>query len=391
MTYSLQMAGILQFSIRQSSEAEALFTSVERLSYYTTDTPQETVYAREALAVMDADLVAQAKRDSAASSSSSASSSGSGHAGPSSYELPSVSPRVLALAPGWDPKSWPEELKGWPWSGRIDVRDLVVSYRTSAEPVLKSVSFTLPSGSSLGVVGRTGSGKSTLLQSLFRMVDPSSGSILIDGVEIGSAPLQQLRSRLTLVPQDPTLFIGTIRRNLDPFDQFPDAACWDALERGAMADRIRAAGGLEAEVTEAGGNFSAGERQLLCLCRALLRDCRVLVLDEATSQTDSGTDSKIQEVVRGLSGVTLLVVAHRLETVMDSDVILVLDGGRVGEMGSPAALLGLTEGAEACTAPSRGLLKAMVDGTDEATADSLRAIALSAAKAHIADGRVASA
>lgn len=371
MTYSLQMAGILQFSIRQSSEAEALFTSVERLSHYASDTPQEAIFAEGSLATSDAALQAEA------APASLPATPGAGPRGTgSSYSLPHVSPRVLALAPGWDPKSWPAQLSGWPWRGRIDVRDLVVGYRTSAEPVLKGVSFTLPAGSSMGVVGRTGSGKSTLLQSLFRMVDPSSGSILIDGVGIGSAPLQQLRSSLTLVPQDPTLFIGTVRHNLDPFDQFEDDACWHALERGAMADRIRAAGGLGAEVTEAGGNFSAGERQLLCLCRALLRDCRVLVLDEATSQTDSGTDAKVQEVVRSLHGVTLLVVAHRLETVMDSDVILVLDGGRVGEVGSPASLLGLAGTAQA--KGSRGLLKAMVEGADEATAARLRAIALSA-------------
>jgi ABC-type multidrug transport system fused ATPase/permease subunit len=360
MSYALQMAGIFQFAARQMAETEALFTSVERLGYYTENTPQERVYLSEPLAGVD-------KLESAGSA-------------PAVSDV-KVRQEVLNLVPGWDPKSWPRELAAWPSKGRIKAVDLTVRYESSDKPVLKGVSFDLPAGCSLGIVGRTGSGKSTLLQSLFRMVDAERGYLEIDGVPLGSAPLYQLRSRLTLVPQDPTLFVGTVRSNLDPFNQYSDDACLDALSRAGLKDRIDAAEGLRSVVTEGGSNYSAGERQLMCLARALLRDARVLVLDEATSQTDSETDQRVQRVLRALKGRTVIVVAHRLETIADCDAILALEDGQVAEFGNPAELLGETLSRPVAVPKVEGvhpgLFSELVAGTGSETAAFLRKVAVS--------------
>ena len=194
----------------------------------------------------------------------------------------------------------------------------------------------------LGVCFVTGGGKSTLMTSLYRIVEPCGGRIIIDGIDVSQMGLTDLRSRLALVPQDPVIFSGTVRANLDPFDAVGgDAYIWQALEQAGMADTIRhMAGCLDAEISEGGGNLSTGQRQLLCMARALLRRTKILVLDEATSNVDSSTDQLIQSTIRtAFKDCTVLTIAHRLNTIIDSDRIMVLDAGQLVEFDSPATLL----------------------------------------------------
>lgn len=180
------------------------------------------------------------------------------------------------------------------------------------------------------------------MTSLYRIVEPCGGRIIIDGIDVSQMGLTDLRSRLALVPQDPVIFSGTVRANLDPFDAVGgDALIWQALEQAGMADTIRhMAGGLDAEISEGGGNLSTGQRQLLCMARALLRRTKILVLDEATSNVDSSTDQLIQSTIRtAFKDCTVLTIAHRLNTIIDSDRIMVLDAGQLVEFDSPATLL----------------------------------------------------
>lgn len=185
-------------------------------------------------------------------------------------------------------------------------------------------------------------GKSTLATTLFRLQEPTKGSIWIDGVDISTIGLETLRSKLSIIPQDPVLFAGTVRYNLDPFDQHDETALWRALEQSYMREAVEAMPKkLEAPVQENGSNLSVGERQLLCLARALLRDSRILIMDEATSAADSRTDQKIQATVREafVGKRTLLTIAHRLDTILNSDRIMVLDQGHIAEFNTPATLL----------------------------------------------------
>ena len=180
------------------------------------------------------------------------------------------------------------------------------------------------------------------MTSLYRIVEPCGGRIVIDNIDVSQLGLTDLRSRLALVPQDPVIFSGTVRANLDPFDAVGgDVYIWQALEQAGMADTIRhMAGGLDAQISEGGGNLSTGQRQLLCMARALLRRTKILVLDEATSNVDSSTDQLIQSTIRtAFKDCTVLTIAHRLNTIIDSDRIMVLDAGRLVEFDTPAALL----------------------------------------------------
>lgn len=213
-----------------------------------------------------------------------------------------------------------------------------MSYADHLPPVLSHVSVSIAAGEKVGVCGRTGAGKSSLMLALFRILEARTGTVTIDGVDIGGVGLDDLRSRLAIIPQDPMLFSGTLRYNLDPTDAYPDGALWDAVTAVQMAEYVRSQGGLGMAVTEGGENLSVGQRQLLCMARALLRRSRVLVLDEATASTDVASDAIIQRRLRALTGVTQLTIAHRINTIIDSDKILVLDGGRVVEFGPPAAL-----------------------------------------------------
>ncbi|CAK9137377.1 unnamed protein product [Ilex paraguariensis] len=229
----------------------------------------------------------------------------------------------------------------WPTNGKIELEDLHVQYSPALPRVLKGITCTFPGEKKIGVVGRTGSGKSTLIQALFRVVEPSEGRILIDGVDISNMGLQDLRSRLSIIPQDPTLFQGTMRTNLDPLQQCSDHEILEVLNKchlaGIVAQDSRL---LDAPVAEDGENWSLGQRQLVCLARVLLQRRRILVLDEATASVDTATDNVIQKTIREqTSRCTVITVAHRIPTVIDNDLVLVLDEGSVVEYDSPDRLL----------------------------------------------------
>jgi ABC-type multidrug transport system fused ATPase/permease subunit len=227
----------------------------------------------------------------------------------------------------------------WPTEGRVEVADLVVSYAPELPPVLKGISFDVKPKERIGIVGRTGAGKSSLTLALFQFIRASSGSIFIDGIDISKINLQDLRSRLAIIPQDPVLFSGTIRSNLDSFNEYSDDALQEALQRVHLvsSDPAAAAGenanvftSLDSKVSEGGLNLSQGQRQLLCLARAIVSRPKILVLDEATSAVDMETDALIQQSIREeFTECSTLVIAHRLQTVVDYDRILVLGDGKV--------------------------------------------------------------
>ncbi|RYE84885.1 MAG: ATP-binding cassette domain-containing protein, partial [Methanosarcinales archaeon] len=228
----------------------------------------------------------------------------------------------------------------WPSAGAIEFRNLMLRYRPDLPPVLQGVNISIAPGEKVGICGRTGSGKSSLMLGLFRMLEAQEGSIHIDGINIADIGLDDLRERLAIIPQDPVLFNGTLRYNLDPTHTFNEESMWQALESVQMAAYVRAqSDGLDMHITDGGGNLSTGQRQLLCLARSLMRDARVLVLDEATASTDVNSDAIIQRRLRELHGVTQLTIAHRIDTILDSDKILVLEAGRVLEFAPPAQLL----------------------------------------------------
>uniref|UniRef100_A0A9J7Y5D9 ATP-binding cassette sub-family C member 5 n=1 Tax=Cyprinus carpio carpio TaxID=630221 RepID=A0A9J7Y5D9_CYPCA len=284
ISYAVQLTGLFQFTVRLLSETEARFTSVERINHYIKN-------------------------------------------------LESEGPRQIcgSSAPA---SSWPEE-------GRITFQNVEMRYRDGLPLVLKNLSFSVLPEETVGIVGRTGSGKSSLGVALFRLVELSRGSIIIDGVNIAHIGLEDLRSKLSVIPQEPVLFIGTVRSNLDPWDQYTDAQIWEALEKTHIKDMVsRLPNSLHSEVTDNGENFSVGERQLLCVARALLRHSKILLLDEATAAIDTETDRLIQDTIRSsFSGCSTLVIAHRLNTVLNCDRIMVLDQGQILEFDTPSKLL----------------------------------------------------
>lgn len=229
----------------------------------------------------------------------------------------------------------------WPETGTIDLIDLKVQYKENLPVVLHGISCTFPGGKKIGIVGRTGSGKSTLIQALFRLIEPAGGRIIIDNIDISTIGLHDLRSRLSIIPQDPTLFEGTIRGNLDPLREHSDQEIWQALDKSQLGEIVRQKEQkLDAPVLENGDNWSVGQRQLVSLGRALLKQARILVLDEATASVDSATDNLIQKIIRTeFRDCTVCTIAHRIPTVIDSDLVLVLSDGRVAEYDTPARLL----------------------------------------------------
>ena len=273
--------------------------------------------------------------------------------------------------------------ENWPAEGAVEFVDYTTRYRAELEPVLRNISFKIDPRQKVGIVGRTGAGKSSLALAIFRALEAETGKIMIDGVDIGPMGLQDLRQAITIVPQDPTLFMGTLRTNLDPFDMFTDEEIFTALRRVHLIGSDEpsapptpsaqsllpqtpiltvtdtAAGGaatpttagtnknifldLSSPVAESGNNLSQGQRQLLCLARAMLRRPTVLVMDEATASIDYATDSKIQETIRELTS-TIITIAHRLATIVDYDRVLVLDKGRVMEYGHPYDLIRAEKG-----------------------------------------------
>ncbi|KTG31567.1 hypothetical protein cypCar_00015139 [Cyprinus carpio] len=234
----------------------------------------------------------------------------------------------------------------WPTAGNIHFENYKVRYRPELELILHGITCDIQSTEKIGIVGRTGAGKSSLTNCLFRIIEASEGQILVDGIDISTLGLHDLRSRLTIIPQDPVLFSGTLRMNLDPFEKFSDEEIWSVLELAHLKDYVRGLPtGLQHEVSEGGENLSVGQRQLLCLARALLRKSRILILDEATAAVDLETDDLIQNTIRTeFSHCTVLTIAHRLNTILDSSRVMVLDSGKIVEFDSPSVLLNNKQG-----------------------------------------------
>lgn len=276
----------------------------------------------------------------------------------------------------------------WPDKGSVEFVDYSTRYRAELDPVLRNITLKINAKEKVGIVGRTGAGKSSLALAIFRALEADTGKILIDDVEIGKIGLQDLRENITIVPQDPTLFQGTIRTNLDPFDQYTDEEVFESLRRVQLigpdepstvpptptititADPLGSSAAsiatnknifldLSSPVSESGSNLSQGQRQLLCLARAMLKKPTVLVMDEATASIDYATDSKIQETIRELTG-TVITIAHRLQTIVDYDKVLVLDKGQKLEYGHPWELINMEKGTFRSMCESSGELETLL-------------------------------
>ena len=282
LSYALNVSGYLQILTRNFSDIETNFVSAERIQEY------------------------QAIRQEAP------------------YELPENNA----------PQNWPE-------NGVVRFEDYQTRYRDGLDLVLKGVNVNIRSGEKVGIVGRTGAGKSSLTLALFRIIEAAEGSIIIDDMNIKHLGLGQLREGLTIIPQDPVLFSGTLRINLDPLNKYSDTAIWRALKYAHLESFVtNLPEGLEYHVLEGGENLSLGQRQLICLARALLRKTKILILDEATAAVDLETDDIVQKTIREeFADCTVITIAHRLNTVMDSSRILVMDGGVVAEYDSPKNLM----------------------------------------------------
>ncbi|KAJ7972956.1 ABC transporter C family member 4 [Quillaja saponaria] len=229
----------------------------------------------------------------------------------------------------------------WPVHGNVELKDLKVRYRQNTPLVLKGITLSIAGGEKIGVVGRTGGGKSTLIQVFFRLVEPSGGRIIIDGIDISIFGLHDLRSRFGIIPQEPVLFEGTVRSNIDPIGEYTDEEIWKSLERCQLKEVVASKPGkLDSLVADNGENWSVGQRQLLCLGRVMLKRSRLLFMDEATASVDSHTDAVIQKIIReDFATCTIISIAHRIPTVMDCDRVLVMDAGRAKEFDKPSRLL----------------------------------------------------
>ncbi|KAF9951567.1 hypothetical protein BGZ72_006947 [Mortierella alpina] len=255
----------------------------------------------------------------------------------------------------------------WPSEGHISFQNVTMRYRDGLPLVLNDISFDIQAGYNIGVVGRTGAGKSSLIQALFRLVDLDSGRVVIDGIDTSTMGTADLRSKIAIIPQDPVLFHGSFRYNLDPLSRHTEQELWKALETSDLKMFVQQQdGGLDGIVTAQGENLSVGQRQLMCLSRALLAKSKIVVLDEATASVDLATDSLIQKAIRvDFADSTVVTIAHRLNTVVDYHRILVMDQGQVGEFGKPRTLL---------QDPS-SMFSKMVDETGPSNAALLRSLA----------------
>uniref|UniRef100_A0A7S1IAP7 ATP-dependent transporter ycf16 n=1 Tax=Eutreptiella gymnastica TaxID=73025 RepID=A0A7S1IAP7_9EUGL len=314
LSQTFQITSLLGFLIKISAEVENCFTSLERVREYTC--------------------------------------------------LP-VECKAHACSP---PPSWPSE-------GAVVFREVVMRYRHDMAPSLRGLSFAIRPSEKIGIVGRTGAGKSSLLVAMYRFVELSNGAIEIDGLDIADQPLPTLRRAISIIPQDPILFSGTVRYNLDPAGEYTDAQIWAALSQSNFQDRVRQLPlQLDTDVGEGGGIFSVGGRQLLCLARALLRETRVIVIDEATANIDTVTDDLIQRTIRTqFAQSTVITIAHRLDTIIDSDRVLVLDHGKAVQFDSPRALLSVPQ-----DQPSA--FRDLVDESGPINAAKLRALANAGAR-----------
>ncbi|PXF43436.1 Multidrug resistance-associated protein 1 [Gracilariopsis chorda] len=341
LSYTMQILGSMTWSVRQFTETESQLNAVERVAEYSNPPfPQEEKGGLE-------QFLKEKMGDRSTLSDNEST-------GLISKET------AISLSQGLSQRK-----SRWPRKGRIVFQAVEMKYRDDLDPALKDVSFTVEPGEHVGIVGRTGAGKSSAIQSLFRLYELNKGQILIDGTSISSLRLFDLRSALGIIPQEPICFSGTIRSNLDMFKEHSDKEIQRALDACGLQDTMRNRVGLDFEIAENGSNLSVGQRQLLCLGRALLKDSQVLILDEATSSVSNATDEKIQATLRNeMEHCTILTVAHRLHTVMRHDKIIVMDRGRVAEIGSPSELL---------RRPSR--FGDLVDETGPATASHLRYLA----------------
>uniref|UniRef100_A0A674MHW2 Cystic fibrosis transmembrane conductance regulator n=1 Tax=Takifugu rubripes TaxID=31033 RepID=A0A674MHW2_TAKRU len=280
LTYAVTLMGMFQWAVRQSAEVENLMTSVERVIEYT--------------------------------------------------ELEGEAPWQTQKRPPPD----------WPSKGLVTFDQVSFSYSDDSPPVLHSLKAMFLPQEKVGIVGRTGAGKSSLVSALFRLAEPK-GNIYIDGILTSEIGLHDLRQKMSIIPQDPVLFTGSMRKNLDPFNQHTDEELWNALEEVQLRSVVEdLPGKLETVLAESGSNFSVGQRQLVCLARALLRKNRILIIDEATANVDPRTDELIQKTIRDkFRECTVLTIAHRLNTIIDSDRILVLDAGNVHAYDVPYTLL----------------------------------------------------
>ncbi|XP_008584452.1 PREDICTED: multidrug resistance-associated protein 1 [Galeopterus variegatus] len=282
VSYSLQVTTYLNWLVRMSSELETNVVAVERLKEYS-ETEKEAPW------------------------------------------------QIQETAP---PSNWPQV-------GRVEFRDYSLRYRDDLDLVLKHINITIDGGEKVGIVGRTGAGKSSLTLGLFRINESAEGEIIIDDVNIAKIGLHNLRFKITIIPQDPVLFSGSLRMNLDPFSQYSDEEIWMSLELAHLKDFVSGLPDkLNHECAEGGENLSVGQRQLVCLARALLRKTKILVLDEATAAVDLETDDLIQSTIRTqFDDCTVLTIAHRLNTIMDYTRVIVLDKGEIRECGAPSDLL----------------------------------------------------
>ncbi|XP_065361821.1 probable multidrug resistance-associated protein lethal(2)03659 [Calliphora vicina] len=262
----------------------------------------------------------------------------------------------------------------WPSRGRIEFINFHLRYNPDDECILKNLNFTIEPKQKIGIVGRTGAGKSSIIQSLFRLAY-NEGIIRIDGVDIETIGLYDLRSKISIIPQDPVLFSGTLRYNLDPLQEYSDEKMWQALEDVELKEHVtKSMGGLGGAMSDGGSNISVGQRQLVCLARAILRQNKVLILDEATANVDPITDALIQNTIRSkFADCTVLTIAHRLHTVMDSDRVLVMDAGQAVEFDHPFLLL----------QKPKGFLRSLVDDTSSDAAAVLLQIAQESYKAKV--------
>jgi ABC-type multidrug transport system fused ATPase/permease subunit len=266
----------------------------------------------------------------------------------------------------------------WPTRGEIKFRDIELKYQKFGVSVLKNINLTIYPQEKIGIVGRTGSGKSTLLISLLRIVEPCNGLITIDDLDVSQIGLHDLRNKIAIIPQEPVMFVGTIRSNLDPFNKCTDEEIWKALDAVFLGEKLRnSPSKLETRVSENGKSVSQGQRQLLCIARAILSKAKVLVLDEATASLDAQTDLMIQEAIKKNFGeLTMLTIAHRLNTIIESDRVLVMDAGRVVEFDEPVKLLENKE----------GIFRSLVDQTGEQAAQKLMEVAQQAHDDRVARG-----